>query len=346
MSRRKKRLMIVLGILFAVIVIALAVSLGRGGSYYNEDGSYRHVTTASSFRYCMNHPALEGFGQYVLPWENGIVTKVVPPLSLRYMCMCLGYDAQTVADGINFLIDMRTQGKLEAFDFYTQEEKTQNPHLETTRLLFVPGDADKPFAMVIAGGGFTSVCMMQEAFPIAKRLHEEGYPVFMLKYRVGELPTDQETTDKRERAFADLDRAMAYVFGHAEGWGLTTENYAVWGFSAGARITLAWAGNETYGYESCGLPKPALQVPIYSVPQNIEASEAIPNTFMAMGTKDEYYGAEGCDECEAFCDALNQIGVMARFERFEGVKHGFGLGTGTVAEGWIERAIDMWKTIQ
>ena len=336
-------MIIVLGILLMNIVIALAVSLGRGGSYYNTDGSYRHVTTASSFRYCMDHPALEGFGQYVLPWENGIVTKVVPPLSLRYMCMCLGYDAKTVADGINFLIEMRTQGKLEAFDFYTTEEEAQNPNLETTKLLYIPGEAGKPFAMVIAGGGFTSVCMMQEAFPIAQRLHEEGYSVFILKYRVGELPGDQEKTDKRLRAFSDMDRAMAYVFEHAAELELTTENYSVWGFSAGARITLAWAGSETYGYEACGFPKPGLQVPIYSVPQNIEASEAIPNTFMAMGTKDEYYGAEGCDECEVFCAELRQLGIKAEFERFEGVKHGFGLGVGTIAEGWIDRALVLWK---
>lgn len=159
--------MIVLGVLLALILIAMALSLGRGGSYFNEDGSYRHVTTASSFQYCMNHPALEGFGQYVLPWENGIVTKVVPPLSLRYMCMCLGYDAQTVANGINFLIDMRSEGKLEALDYYTQNEREENPQLKTTKLLYVPGEPGKPFAVMIAGGGFTSVCMMQEAFPIS-----------------------------------------------------------------------------------------------------------------------------------------------------------------------------------
>lgn len=328
-----------------IIAAAVIVSFGRGGAYYNGSGSFRRVTTASSFRYCVEHPALDGIGQYVLPWENGIVKTVVLPLSLRYMCMCLGYDAQTVADGINFLIEMREQKSLFAYDYYTAEEITQNAHLGTTKLLYVPGASGAPFAMVVAGGGFNSVCMMQEAFPIAQQLHGKGYHVFMLKYRVGERPEDQLGTEKKHRAYTDLGRAMKYIFGNAAQWDMALENYSVWGFSAGARTTLAWTASEEFGYQACGIPKPALQVPIYTMPERITIGQHIPATFMAMGTKDEFYEEAGCDACEAFCDALNEGNIPAVFEKYRGVKHGFGLGVGTAAEGWFARAVDLWEEV-
>ena len=36
-------------------------------------------------------------------------------------------------------------------------------------------------------------------------------------------------------------------------------------------------------------------------------------------------------------------GTDAEIEVFRGLPHGFGLGEGTVAEGWIDRAIDFWE---
>ena len=32
------------------------------------------------------------------------------------------------------------------------------------------------------------------------------------------------------------------------------------------------------------------------------------------------------------------------YHQKEGEQHGFGLGTGTVAEGWIEDAVRFWET--
>lgn len=34
---------------------------------------------------------------------------------------------------------------------------------------------------------------------------------------------------------------------------------------------------------------------------------------------------------------------ICKFHVYEGLGHGFGIGTGTVAEGWVENAIDFWK---
>ena len=35
--------------------------------------------------------------------------------------------------------------------------------------------------------------------------------------------------------------------------------------------------------------------------------------------------------------------VPAEYHAYEGLSHGFGLGTGTVAEGWINDAVAFWE---
>ena len=36
-------------------------------------------------------------------------------------------------------------------------------------------------------------------------------------------------------------------------------------------------------------------------------------------------------------------GTPAEIEVFDGLGHGFGLGTGTSAEGWIDNAVAFWE---
>ena len=40
--------------------------------------------------------------------------------------------------------------------------------------------------------------------------------------------------------------------------------------------------------------------------------------------------------------ALEASGVPVSCEIFPGVDHGVGPGTGTAAEGWLDRAVDFW----
>ena len=35
--------------------------------------------------------------------------------------------------------------------------------------------------------------------------------------------------------------------------------------------------------------------------------------------------------------------IPTEFHSYEGLGHGFGLGTGTVAEGWINDAVAFWE---
>ena len=42
-------------------------------------------------------------------------------------------------------------------------------------------------------------------------------------------------------------------------------------------------------------------------------------------------------------NAIKANGTDAEIEVFEGLPHGFGLGTGTVAEGWFDNAVGFWE---
>ena len=39
---------------------------------------------------------------------------------------------------------------------------------------------------------------------------------------------------------------------------------------------------------------------------------------------------------------LRRAGTAVEYHRYPGVGHGFGLGVGTSAEGWIANAVDFW----
>lgn len=42
-------------------------------------------------------------------------------------------------------------------------------------------------------------------------------------------------------------------------------------------------------------------------------------------------------------NTLQSLGIDAEYHLYPDVRHGFGLGTGTNAEGWLENAIAFWE---
>jgi len=46
---------------------------------------------------------------------------------------------------------------------------------------------------------------------------------------------------------------------------------------------------------------------------------------------------------ERRADALRNAGVIVEHHQYPALGHGFGLGTGTGAEGWIDEALRFWE---
>ena len=65
-----------------------------------------------------------------------------------------------------------------------------------------------------------------------------------------------------------------------------------------------------------------------------------PPTYNCVGTSD---GIASYRTMERRIKAIRANGTDAEIEIFNGLPHGFGLGIGTVAEGWINNAAAFWE---
>lgn len=71
-----------------------------------------------------------------------------------------------------------------------------------------------------------------------------------------------------------------------------------------------------------------------------EVTGAEPPTYSAVGTAD---WIADWRTMQRRIERIQACGTDAQIEVFDGLGHGFGLGTGTVAEGWLDRAVQFWE---
>lgn len=75
-----------------------------------------------------------------------------------------------------------------------------------------------------------------------------------------------------------------------------------------------------------------------------ETSRADAPTYACCGTSD---GIANYRTMESRLNTLtSRYGVPTEFHAYDGLSHGFGLGTGTVAEGWLNDAAAFWEANQ
>lgn len=140
-------------------------------------------------------------------------------------------------------------------------------------------------------------------------------------------------------ACEDLARAISFIFEHAEELEVDTDCYSLWGGSAGGRMA-AWLGS--YGPAAFGgdeLPRPGAVIMQYT--GHSDYTENDPPTFACVGESD---GIANWRTMERRIEALDALGIPTEFHHYPGLPHGFGLGTGTVAEGWLDEAVAFWET--
>ena len=213
------------------------------------------------------------------------------------------------------------------YDIYTLEEKAEDPSKNDVGLFFFKGKTGAKFAICNSGGGMVYVGSMHDSFPHALEISKKGYNAFALIYRPG-----------ARTACEDLARAIAYIHDNAEMLQVDKNDYSLWGGSAGARMA-AWLGS--YGAKAFGekpYPSPAAVIMQYTALSEVTGRE--PATYNCVGTGDHiapYY------VMQARINKIRANGTNAEIEVFPGLDHGFGIGTGTVAEGWVGRAVAFWE---
>ncbi len=273
----------------------------------------------------IHDPVFGDYGRLLFPVEDWYYSgDTLGELQLTYYS---NIDPEETVEIANYMKERAASGSTIFYDIYTEEEKAADPEKEDTGLFFFQGTPGERFAICNAGGAFAYVGAMQDSFPHALELSKQGYNAFALIYRPG-----------AQTACEDLARAIQFIFAHAEELEVNTDGYSLWGGSAGARMA-AWVGS--YGTAAFGaeaLPQPAAVVMQYTGLS--EYSENDPATFVTVGESD---GIANWRTMKRRLDGMSALGIDTEFHSYPGLSHGFGLGTGTVAEGWIDEAIAFWQ---
>ena len=151
----------------------------------------------------------------------------------------------------------------------------------------------------------------------------------MLRYRAG---------SGGAIATQDLAAALSYIFRNAAGLGVSTDGYSLWGSSAGARMAAAIGSHGVARFGGDDLPKPSAVVMAYT--GHVDVSSDEPPTFVVVG---EHDGIAPPSAMERRIAALRHAGTVVEYHKYKNLGHGFGLGTGTSAEGWIDDAVRFWE---
>lgn len=241
------------------------------------------------------------------------------------------------------------------------------PVREGVCLIHLPARERKyqEYTILNAGGAYGAVCTMVESLPVAARLNELGMDCFCLNYRTatqasfahGLMPEPLE----------DLALAWKCIESRQAEFRLDAGDYIVGGFSAGGHLAAMW-GTETHGARRFGIPNPKallLAYPLiglenlagpaaqllrtgllganfgreklaeYTASRQIDGG--YPPVYLVRAEDDDTVPKQDAEDMDA---ALAEAGIPHRFERVPTGGHGFGLGTATVACGWVSRALD------
>lgn len=275
-----------------------------------------------------NDNSFKGFGDLIFPVDINLPNNTPLENVGDYYSWYNYINPNKTVEIINYMKEQIDSNKKVFYDIYTDEEKSKDPEKANTGIFFFRGNPNEKVAIVSAGGGFAYVGAMHDSFPHCLELSKKGYNSFAIIYR-----------PDAQKACEDLSRAIAFINENKEELQVNMEDYSLWGGSAGGRMT-DWVG--TYGTSYFGekeYPKPSALIIQYTGLSEVTGNE--PPTYSCVGTND---GIANYRTMQNRIDKIKSNGTNSKIEVFNGLPHGFGLGEGTVAEGWINNAIDFWKS--
>lgn len=273
----------------------------------------------------VNDPVFGNYGRLIFPVDTGYYSGET--LSELRLTWYNNIDPDKTVEIANYMRSHAETGDVIFYDIYSDAEKSADTDKNDTGLFFFKGTPGEKFTVCSAGGGFAYVGAMHDSFPHALELSKRGYNAFAVIYRPG-----------AQTACEDLSRAIAFIFDHADELEVDTDCYSLWGGSAGARMS-AWVGSDgPEGYGERALPHAGAVIMQYTGLS--EYSENDPPTYVCVGDSD---GIANWQTMKTQLDNMSALGIDTEFHVYEGLRHGFGIGTGTVAEGWIDDAVKFWE---
>jgi acetyl esterase/lipase len=210
--------------------------------------------------------------------------------------------------------------------FANGEHKLSGIHNPSITPYLPSKEKNTGIAVIIApGGAHRFLAIDHEGYNVAKWLSERGFAAFVLKYR---LAKETNSTYKIEtHAFADTQRAIRLVRGHAKEWNI--DRIGVMGFSAGGELAAMAGTRFDKGSETASDPieressRPDFQALIY--PGRSGDIQPTPETvpaFLACASNDRPDISEGLAEVYL---RFKKAKVPAELHIYSDGGHGFGL---------------------
>ena len=263
------------------------------------------------------------------------------------------------------------------YPLYTEAECAEDEARRGVNIVWFPSDApeadERPFILVVPGGGFVNVWNLTEGWPIAEKFNRCGYHAFILTYQVD---GEEKLLDKN---MGDFARALQLIREKEAHFHLHADRYITCGFSAGGTLICLW--NTEKGYPAYNLAKPQASFPVYAFVSMRFASagfdmkdyteedlkddmrlygcpfpEAIETAYESPEHADYFppcaiFATAGDDlvnpeHSRVLARALEALHIPCRLEIGPEGGHGFADGTGMCMEGWPKRAIEWYESLE
>lgn len=342
-------------------VMLLLMAMPAFAAEYGE----ANITPRTKMREIRNNPSIVGAGIYTYSLDQDrFIDRLywdAQPLS----CLSNHWTAQDAADGLNYLIRTYNAGTQVTYPLYTEEEITQDTRREGVELYYFPPEGETvsdKYVLVVGGNAVVVSAEIREGISTAWNLHEMGYPVFVLRYRIGMRAGNNAPLE-------DVARAVQYITQHAQSFGVRTEDYAILSYSSGGQIA-GFFGSDALGYKNYGLPRPGAMLFGYPVNNFFEYKpfyhilidpDTLQQRYYDLSLSDyitpdyppsyHWYGRNDfvlstmCWSAQGpvLEEAFEKNNVPHIYHVYEDAQHATGAGKGTDAEGWLEEAVAFWE---
>lgn len=284
--------------------------------------------------------------------------------------------------GRNRVSELKAKGKFKQMPVYSMVEMSKNRNKEFVRLTFFPADHPKHnrFVLVLPGGGYAHTMVLEEGLPTAAKLNKLGYNAFVLEYRTGFHCSEYAPMEDVAAAIRYIENRQDEfnvtidnygIIGYSAGGNLAC-NFGSPIHSHGYKAL----GVERPGFVVMGYPwvrvSHTREIPHWNVWIGLLAAWlSVRGYFYMFGLRITVDKMASLDLMNAICedypqaylfagsfDALVPTGWHADmlaslmekkkmnfiYRKFYGLPHGIGIAKGTIAEGWLEEAMDFWET--
>ena len=257
------------------------------------------------------------------------------------------------------------------YPVYPEEERAADPLKAGVNVVWFPSEDaeadDRPFILLVPGGGFVNVWNLTEGWPVAAQFNRLGYHVFILTYRV------EAERFLLEKEMEDFAAALRFIRDNEKTLHVRAEKYITCGFSAGGYLVCLWNTAEK-GYAHYGLPRPRAVFPVYPLtswkqcmqddgfdPEDNgvlfgcdireaaqtafeipEHAEGFPPCALFLAAGDTLVNPE---HSRLLARALEKLGIPCQLEIGPEGGHGFADGTGMCMAGWTERAVRWYESL-